>query len=111
MTISYSFLVLPSGQRFGRLVIIGRGEDKGIHARWNCVCDCGGKTLAMGLNLRRGATLSCGCYKREVTAKMAPTYYLSMREAISALPRPRIRVNVLGKYRKPREPRPVLLET
>lgn len=48
------------GQRFGRLVVVGRATAKS-HLRWECLCDCGNKTVAFGLNLKRGHTQSCGC--------------------------------------------------
>jgi len=55
------------GQRFGSLVVVSRAEDsKGGFSRWNCLCDCGGTTIAFGGNLRRGNTKSCGCLKMEM---------------------------------------------
>jgi len=49
------------GQRFGRLIVIGRAGSAGGVATWNCLCDCGkGKTIR-GSSLRRGFTRSCGC--------------------------------------------------
>jgi len=55
-----------TGQRFGRLVVVSRAENsKAGHPRWNCVCDCGGTTIADGQNLRNGHTRSCGCLIKE----------------------------------------------
>ena len=55
-----------TGQRFGRLTVIGRGES-GLNksTRWICRCDCGNQTLVYGGNLRQGYTRSCGCYRHE----------------------------------------------
>lgn len=68
-----------TGQRFGRLTVIDRGEDyispKGKrHVRWNCICDCGNKTVVDTNDLRRGHTMSCGCYKIDVTGEKARTH-------------------------------------
>lgn len=56
-----------TGQRFGRLVVIGRsGTDKFKYATWKCLCDCGKETSANGSLLRRGKIKSCGCLRKEV---------------------------------------------
>ena len=54
-----------TGQRFGRLVVIGYADTAKGMARWECLCDCGNKTIVYGNNLRRGYTQSCGCYRHE----------------------------------------------
>ena len=55
-----------TGQRFGRLVVLGREETlkRGV-SRWLCQCDCGGQIVTSTNSLRRGATRSCGCLHRE----------------------------------------------
>lgn len=51
-----------SGQRFGRLTVLGRaGSNKYNYATWLCICDCGKKTIVAGKSLRTGNTKSCGC--------------------------------------------------
>lgn len=55
-----------TGQRFGRLVVVERGENyvspQGVKfARWKCKCECGNETTVLGLSLRQGKTQSCGC--------------------------------------------------
>lgn len=55
-----------SGLRFGRLTVISRAENsRRGDARWNCVCDCGNKTVVDGRRLRNGGTKSCGCLWKE----------------------------------------------
>lgn len=61
---AHNFIDL-TGQRFGRLVVVSRAENKGQMSRWNCVCDCGNTTTVYSSNLRRGYTQSCGCYRHE----------------------------------------------
>lgn len=57
-----------TGQRFGRLVVIGRaGHSKNRRVLWNCQCDCGQRRVVAGVSLRRGDTKSCGCLSREIT--------------------------------------------
>ena len=36
-------------------------ERKAGSAQWECICDCGEKSLASSKNLRSGDTKSCGC--------------------------------------------------
>lgn len=56
-------LIDLTGQRFGRLVVLGRAEKNTHtgHPMWHCLCDCGEETIVFGGDLRRGHTLSCGC--------------------------------------------------
>lgn len=59
-------IVDMTGQKLGRLTVISRAESgKRGQARWNCVCDCGGKITTDGSELRRGRTTSCGCLGKE----------------------------------------------
>lgn len=55
-----------SGQKFGRLTVKSLSHVK-KNAYWTCICDCGKEIVAIGNNLKRMKTLSCGCLKREVT--------------------------------------------
>ena len=58
------------GQRFGRLIVIDRSKSSSIQAKWLCKCDCGNETIVFGANLRKGTTISCGCYISELRTKM-----------------------------------------
>ena len=56
-----------TGQRFGRLVVAdyaGNTDDR--LSIWICRCDCGEVFTALGSNLKRGATKSCGCLRRDI---------------------------------------------
>ncbi|HEX9232438.1 MAG TPA: hypothetical protein VF849_00025 [Blattabacteriaceae bacterium] len=50
------------GNRYGKLLVIGKsGRD--IYGRlWKCKCDCGNVKIIRGLSLRAGKTKSCGCF-------------------------------------------------
>ena len=58
-----------AGIRYGRLVVLHRaGSDRWKQSLWRCACDCGAETTVRGRDLRDGATRSCGCFHREVSA-------------------------------------------
>lgn len=58
-------LVDLTGQKFGRLTVVERIENRGHYVWWKCLCDCGNfKDVSSG-NLRNGTTKSCGCLKEE----------------------------------------------
>lgn len=64
-----------TGQKFGRLTVIKRGENTNLGlARWVCKCDCGNEALVPGSSLRNGHTTSCGCYKQEVVKTCSITH-------------------------------------
>lgn len=47
-----------TGMRFGMVVAV---ERVAYTDRWNVVCDCGGRAVKHGRDLRRGRQRSCGC--------------------------------------------------
>jgi hypothetical protein len=57
-----------TGLKYGRLMVINaiRG---GHETKWMCVCDCGNNAIVTGGRLRSGDTRSCGCLRKETTAK------------------------------------------
>lgn len=62
-----------TGQRFGKLTVIGEGgfyiSPSGRKERtWKCKCDCGNEVFLRVSNLRNN-TKSCGCLRKEVTSK------------------------------------------
>lgn len=56
-----------TGKRFGRLVVLEDSgkRDSSNNVYWLCRCDCGNEKVIMGNNLKKGATKSCGCYRKE----------------------------------------------
>lgn len=53
-----------TGQRYGRLVVVGRAEnDKWGKTKYICQCDCGKRTVVAWRSLRDGDTKSCGCMR------------------------------------------------
>lgn len=53
------------GQRFGRLTVVSRAENKFGRTNWHCKCDCGNERDILAINLTRGFTKSCGCLHNE----------------------------------------------
>lgn len=69
-------LVDLSGQTFGRLFVLERGENyvspKGQQqTRWVCLCECGTEAVVVGTRIKRGITSSCGCLNRELLSERA----------------------------------------
>ena len=62
------------GQRFGRLTVLERAENKGIHVCWKCRCDCGNEKIVRGCQLKNSNTQSCGCLQIERTIKAHATH-------------------------------------
>lgn len=58
-------LVDITGQTFGRLKVIRKSQES---CMWECECSCGNSVLALGANLRKGSTGSCGCLHKELLA-------------------------------------------
>lgn len=57
-----------TGQTFGRLFVVERADNsrRGA-AMWLCRCECGEVKTNRGLDLRNGATRSCGCRSHQPT--------------------------------------------
>lgn len=61
-----------TGKRFGRLLVVKKLENsskKHQNGMYECVCDCGNRTIAYQSNLLQGKTTSCGCFQKEETSK------------------------------------------
>jgi len=68
-------LIDETGNRYGRLVVVRRGDTpRDGRVRWICQCDCGSETAVQGVHLRRGLTRSCGCLQRDVTRARNTTH-------------------------------------
>lgn len=57
-----------TGQRFGKLIVLGISNKN--EYTWLCKCDCGGEKIVHGDNLKKGSTNSCGCLRiNDLTGK------------------------------------------
>lgn len=63
-----------TGQRFGRLVVLEESSkrDKSGSIHWVCKCNCGNIVEPSSASLRKGTTISCGCYNKEIITKDNP---------------------------------------
>ena len=60
-----------AGRRFGRLTVVSKVSERiSGHVYWECVCDCGATRRIIAQALRRGATVSCGCRKKELATRL-----------------------------------------
>lgn len=50
-----------TGQRYGKLTVLGPAENIGTRTAWRCQCDCGKEAIVPTHRLRCGHTKSCGC--------------------------------------------------
>lgn len=63
-----------TGRRFARWTVMGFSHQVGKMLYWHCVCDCGTNRAVFGGDLKRGGSLSCGCFMREAAAKRSKTH-------------------------------------
>lgn len=55
-----------TGTRFGRWTVLADREYRSNHVP--CRCECGTEKIVNVQNLKRGASVSCGCYRDEKTS-------------------------------------------
>lgn len=68
-----------TGQRFGRLLVLGYAGAVKKKARWLCQCDCGQTKIINRSSLLSGGTQSCGCLHNELVSQQSTTHGLSHR--------------------------------
>lgn len=71
------------GNRYGRLVVTGREENKGTNTMWKCLCDCGNEKIVRGSSLTSGNTLSCGCFQKSKVSEANKTHGMSCGDEYS----------------------------
>ncbi len=70
---------VPAGTRFGRLIVLHEAERHGPSRlrQFRCKCDCGNVSVVGLSGLRSGATKSCGCLRKQLSAERLRTHGLS----------------------------------
>lgn len=75
-----------TGNVYGRLTVLRKGDPKKAPnnrnsrgwdyvLQWICKCSCGNTKTIQGTSLKRGLTVSCGCYHKErVSGKNSPLW-------------------------------------
>ena len=73
-------LIDLTGQRFGRLTVIGLDTERSTKKTyWICQCDCGNVKSARSDCLKSGAIVSCGCRKKEQDKQNLTKHYSHMQ--------------------------------
>ena len=64
------------GQRFGRLMVVRKSNQRTAEGGyvWVCKCDCGNEISVKSGNLRSGHTQSCGCYAKDRISETQATH-------------------------------------
>ena len=50
-------------QKFGKLTVLELAYIKNHQSYWLCQCECGNQKIIRGIDLKNGATKSCGCLR------------------------------------------------
>lgn len=61
-----------TGQKYNHLTVVGIASRNPI--KWECLCDCGNKTVVSTQNLKRGKVKSCGCIHHKGNPKHNQCY-------------------------------------
>ena len=56
---------IAPGTVYGRLTVKESVGSKNGEIHYRCICECGNEAIVSGVNLRKGATQSCGCLRKE----------------------------------------------
>lgn len=62
-----------TGMRYGKLTCVS-SFSKNKKTYWNCICDCGNKTIVYSGHLKNGHTKSCGCWSVEALISRSTTH-------------------------------------
>jgi len=62
-----------TGNKYNRLTVIRRLDNKKRATIWLCRCDCGNRVDVFAQHLKNGHTKSCGCFKIEKVTKYGHT--------------------------------------
>ena len=73
-------LQILTGQRFGRLLVIGPNYFSKGTTYWICQCDCGSIKRFAAQNLKRGASNSCGCLNKELIINRSTVHGMRRRK-------------------------------
>ena len=66
-----------TGQRHGRLTVMGFSHMRNESSYWHVKCDCGNKKTMIRQAILSGRTKSCGCYGKQIHKDMLKTHGMS----------------------------------
>lgn len=58
-----------TGNKYGKLTVLGLDHKRGRNFYWRCKCDCGNETVVVGGAIKSGHTKSCGCAHKKAKLK------------------------------------------
>ena len=64
-----------TGQKFGRLTVLGLENIIKHKVMWKCKCDCGNIKIVRGEHLKSGKIRSCGCLNNEMRIARTAKHY------------------------------------
>lgn len=73
-----------TGIVFGKLTVVSEHDASNGLRRWLCRCECGTEKVVFHSALKSGMTKSCGCLRREVTAKRMSVHGGALRNKKTA---------------------------
>ncbi len=99
-------LIDLTGQRFGRLTVVGRSFVRKGQLFWTCRCDCGNICDVQGSSLRGGRTSSCGCLHDEMACERLRVndYYRHGESGVTDAKLYRVWVNMKQRCYNPKSP-------
>ena len=63
-----------TGRRFGRLIVLRKGKNRGRRVTWLCQCKCGQRKIFVTEYLTSKHYRSCGCLRSEETRRRSITH-------------------------------------
>lgn len=65
------------GKIFGRWTVIAETSQRSNSGaiKYLCRCECGNEKIVSGVALRKGESMSCGCYNRDIITKFGKAVY------------------------------------
>lgn len=77
------------GQRFGRWLVLSFSHRKDCgkyhYQMFNCRCDCGNERIVESTSLKKGNSVSCGCYRLETLPRGQKSYQWKTNPGYSAI--------------------------
>lgn len=74
---------IRAGSIFGRLTVKRQAATLNRRKMWECLCVCGNVRTVNATDLRRGHTISCGCFRNETTSNRCSTHGHSKNNTIT----------------------------
>lgn len=94
-------LIDMTGKKYNFLTAIERVKVPCRETMWKFLCDCGKVTVANGSHVRRGSTMSCGCYVLKVNSERMKLNTYGLRHGLTNHPLRAIRKSMIDRCTNP----------